>query len=73
MTEVRWSRVELSNHINGLHYGFKKMRLIGFPDWTLLITSTMSKSLNMSMLQLGPQCLRNSLARKKVLIVSLLL
>lgn len=57
-----WSQVELSNQISELQYGFKRMRLIGFPGWTLVITSTMSKSLNMSMLQLGLQYLRNALA-----------
>lgn len=64
LTEARWSQAELSNQISGLQYGFKGMRLIGFPDWTLVITSTMSMSLNMSMFQLGPQYLRNALARE---------
>lgn len=56
LTEAHWSQVELSNQISGLQYGFKIMRIIGFPGYTLVITSTMSKSLNMSVFQLGPQC-----------------
>lgn len=48
LTEVLWSQLELSNQISALQYGFKRMRLIGFPGWTLVITSTMGKSLNMS-------------------------
>ncbi len=60
LTEEFKSQVELSNQISGLQFGFKRMRLIGFPGWTLVITSTMSKSLNMPMLQLGPQYLRNA-------------
>lgn len=71
-TEAHWSQVELSNQISELQYGFRRMRIIGFPGYTLVITSTMSKSLSMSMFQLGPQCLRNALARK-VIIASLLL
>lgn len=65
LKEAHWSQVELSNQISELHYGFKRMRIIGFPGYTLVITSTMNKSLNMSMLHLGPQCLRNILAWKK--------
>lgn len=56
--------VGLSNEISRVQYDFKRMRLIGFSGWTLVITSTISKSLNMSMLQLGPQYVGKVLARE---------
>lgn len=34
LTEAHWSQVELSNQISELQYGFKRMRIIGFPGYT---------------------------------------